>query len=396
MALTPLQKLSVTGAAALVVLGLFGATSFYYASRLVEADRAVERANATMSAALHIAAGTKDGERATKAYVVRGDSTASAALRDAQSRVEDAVDAIGRASEDNPHQRSLLSALANQVSASFDEYRMTVSLRDRFGADSARRFLMHGMPPAEVDSLMRIVTHMREEELRVLAEQARQQSAQGMHAQRIILVGMALTFLLAGVALQPMRAGVARRLTSHLTKVDASSPELAGEPGNPASAAAQLRAVHGLVAALEMPHDPATGARVFVEHGTGPLGAVLSAVIVPSGAGGFTVLASSDASFDSVSPELAPPVAEVLRTSAVSSAESLHARTRRYGTLAGLDARGATGAVLFVPMRRDNTVTGVWLVALADDHLFTEDELAFAATLGRLGGPAVASRAHSI
>ena len=103
MQLAPLQKLSASMGAALVVVGLFAAGSYYYASRLVAADDAVGRANANMSAAFGIVVGTQDGERATKAYVVRADTVTRRLLRDAQSSVEDALDVLGRASEDNPH-----------------------------------------------------------------------------------------------------------------------------------------------------------------------------------------------------------------------------------------------------------------------------------------------------
>jgi hypothetical protein len=47
---------------------------------------------------------------------------------------------------------------------------------------------------------------------------------------------------------------------------------------------------------------------------------------------------------------------------------------------------------LLVPLLRPGASSGVLLVARADDHVFAEDELAYAATLGRLGGSAVASR----
>ncbi len=391
MPLTPLQKLSMTGGAALVVVGLFGAVSFYYSSRLVAADRAVERANSTMSAALHIMASTTDGERATKAYVVRGDSSASAALRDAQSRVEDAVDAIGVNSEDNPHQRDLLLALARQVSVSFEEYRTTVALRDRFGADSARRFLMHGMPPAEVDSLMRIVTHMRAEELRVLAEQSREQSAHGVNAQRIILIGMVFTFLLAGLVLQPMRADVNRRLTSRIARGYIGTTERAAT-AHAQTAREQLGALHDAVAALNEAREPAAVARALVEHGVESLAASFAAVFVTNGAGGFSVLASSDARFDAAPPELAQPMADALRTGEIGVAASRAERERRYGILAALDTHGARGATLFVPLRSDAALGGVLVAARDEDLPFSDDELRFASTLGCLGGPALASR----
>jgi hypothetical protein len=84
---TPIQKLAVTGGAALLLLALSGALSYYYASRLLENDRAVGQANQNMGAAFRIVISTENAERATKAYVVRGDSTARSTLQAAQSIV---------------------------------------------------------------------------------------------------------------------------------------------------------------------------------------------------------------------------------------------------------------------------------------------------------------------
>jgi hypothetical protein len=104
------------------------------------------------------------------------------------------------------------------------------------------------------------------------------------------------------------------------------------------------------------------------------------------------VLHASRPALDSVSPDLARVVADVLRTGALVAAASRAERERQCGSLGVLDSLGATGAVLLVPLRRDAIVSGVLLLAFAGDHEFGTDELAFAETLGLLGGPAVASR----
>ena len=217
---TPLQKLSITSGAALILLGLGGVVSYYFAARLTASEKFVARTNQNIGSAFRIIAGTHDAERATKAYVVRGDSLERGALQAAQATVEDAIDAMNRASEDNPRQRRLLESLAPQVAASFGEFRATFAIRDRAGPDSARNFLMRGSPPHDTDTLMQIVNQMRDEELRVLAEHTRVLSTTGQTTLRVILLGTALTFLLAGLALQPMRAGVAARLTSQLVPAD--------------------------------------------------------------------------------------------------------------------------------------------------------------------------------
>lgn len=394
MQLSPLQKLSVTVGASLMVLGLFAGVAYYYASRLVAADRAVERANTNMSAAFRVVVSRQDGERATKAYVVRPDSVSRAALLIAQTGVEDALETLSRGTDDNPRQATLLGELGRRVADSFSAFRTTVLIRDRVGADSARRFLAGDLTSIATDSLVKIVTQMREEELRVLAERTRLQSAHGANAQRIILAGMVLTFLLAGVALQPMRTEVASRITRHIVRDHASQPPELAEAAyaHAASTSAQLHTLHQLVAALAASRDASSAAKALVGAAATALNATLSAVVVPNGAGGFTVLASTNPAFDAVSADLAPVVAQTIRTGDTGLAESRNERERQWGVLAALDACGARGAVVIIPMTREGLVNGVLIAALAADHVFGDDELTSAATLGRLGGPAVAAR----
>jgi GAF domain-containing protein len=147
-----------------------------------------------------------------------------------------------------------------------------------------------------------------------------------------------------------------------------------------------------LIADLESTRDAAAAARALVGIASPTLRATLAAVVVPNGAGGFSVLGATPQTFDAVSSELARPIADTLRTGEAAMAESRAERDRLWGSLAALDTAGARGAALFVPMRREGAVNGVLVLALSNDHVFGDDELVFAATLGRLGGPAVAAR----
>ncbi len=396
MQLTPVQKLSITIGAALLVLGLFGGMSYYYASRLVASDRGVERANANIAAALKVVVGWRDGERLAKAYVVRPDTFTYTTLQGVQAGVEDVVDAMARGTEDNPHQRGLMKELAGRTAASFSVFRTTMLVRDRAGADSARRVLSRDLPANDADSLMAILRHFRDEELRVLAEQTRLQSAHGANAQRIILVGMVLTFLLAGVALQPARLAVAARLTSHIVRAHETAGGASSDAGEAQAATAmQLQSLQRVVAALADVREPTAAAQALIAAATEALLPVLASVLAPDEAGGFAVLASSNAAFTRVTPELANPVAEVLRTGDVAMAESRDERERRWGSLGALDEHGAHGAVLFAPLVGANAATGVMIMAFADDHAFGDDEILFAATLGRLSGPMFAFRPPS-
>jgi len=394
MHLAPLQKLSITVAVVLVALSVVVGVSYYYASRRATADLVVEQANANLSAAFRVVMARQDGERAAKAYVVRPDSVSRTALQNAQAQVEEALDVMARGTEDNPRQRGLLAVLGGGAAASFETFRTTVLIRDRAGADSARRFLS-GEPSAVVaDSLMKLASQMRDEELRVLAEQTRQQALFGAAAQRLILIGMVFTLLLAGLALQPMRETVAARITSHLARDQISEAEELTEAAriHAAVASAQLIAVHRLVAALSGARDAASATRAIAVTAAATLGAAVAAVVVSDGAGGLTVMATSGQPMAGVSPALARPAGEVLRTGEPAMAESRTARDQAWGPIADFDERGARGSALFAPMAHDGTVTGVLVLGYADDHVFGDDELTFTTTLGRLGGQVVASR----
>lgn len=393
---TPLQRLSITSGAALALLGLGGAVSYFYATRLVAADRAVTQTNQNIAAAVRILVGTRDAELATKAYVVRGDSTARRALQAAQASVEDAIDAMRLVSEDNLHQREFLERLVPQVAASFGEFRMTAAIRDRSGADSARSYLMREAPRHEADSLLTIVDGMRNEELRVLAERTRHQSATGTTTLRVILLGTALTFLLAGFALQPMRTDVAARITSSISSslVAAAIKDDGPEDGRRAVAEDRLRALQAVVAATARARDPSARAHALVDAATAAFSAPFTAVFALA-AGGFSVVHASNPGIGTVDPDLARPLAETLRTGAPVIVPSRAARDQQFGTIAGLDALGAAGALLLVPLSLDVTSTGVLMMAFAADREFDDADVAFARTMGLLGGPSLASRSFT-
>jgi CHASE3 domain sensor protein len=393
MQLTSVQKLSMTIGAALIVLGIFGGMSYYFSSRMVESDRAVERANTNMSNAFRLVTARQEAVRLSKAYVVRPDTETRGLLQSAQSHVEDAIDAMARGTEDNPHQVRLMKELANRAAASFETFRATLLVRDRAGPDAARKVLSRALPELDADTLMAIVGHFRTEELRVLAEQTRLQSAHSETAQRVILFGMVLTFLLAAVALQPMRSGVSTRLTSRIVREhEIAAGILPAEARPQAAASVQLRAIHQLADALAAARGPAAAAQAVVQAATSAFSPALAAVVASDALGGLVVLASSNDSFTSVDVNLAAPIADVLRTETAAMANARRERDQPWSEFPALDAVGATGAVLFVPLAGVLAVVGVLMVVRADDYDFGDDELLFAATLGRLGGPALASR----
>jgi hypothetical protein len=205
---------------------------------------------------------------------------------------------------------------------------------------------------------------------------------------------MVFTLLLAGLALQPMRDTIAARMTSHLARDQITNAEELAETArlDAAVSGAHLQGLHRLVAALAESRDAASAGRAICGDAVSLLGAALAGVVVPGREGGLRVLAGSNDAFVEVRPALARPIAEVLRTGEAAMAESRSARTQHWGELDDLDALGARGSVLLAPMAWNGTTAGVLVIGHADDHVFGDNELSFAATLGRLGGHAVVSR----
>ena len=83
-----------------------------------------------------------------------------------------------------------------------------------------------------------------------------------------------------------------------------------------------------------------------------------------------TALGSSKSPLVGVSPALARPVAEVLRTGEAAVWESRDEREQRWGAIGDRDERGARGSAIFSPMVHRETVTGVLVIGHADDHVF--------------------------
>jgi GAF domain-containing protein len=76
--------------------------------------------------------------------------------------------------------------------------------------------------------------------------------------------------------------------------------------------------------------------------------------------------------------------------------ESRAERSGRFPALARFSESGTSdGAFVAVPLVEDDRAYGALLLAFADNRVFSDDERAYLATLGRLGGQAIARTAAS-
>jgi CHASE3 domain sensor protein len=224
LAFTPVQKLSITSGAAMTLLGAVGLVAYLSTNQLVEAQRAAAHTNETINRLDRVLVQTIAAENAARAFVISGDASARALVDSAQGEVESALDSLRTATEDHPDQRRYLDSLGPVVGAEFRDIRQAIAVRLRVSRDSATRLLRTG-PITRRQGPARILAAMRDEEVRVLGERTRVMAESGKASRLFIVAGSIFAFVLALVALQPLRESVGRRLTQRLTQSFTAIPD---------------------------------------------------------------------------------------------------------------------------------------------------------------------------
>jgi GAF domain-containing protein len=154
-----------------------------------------------------------------------------------------------------------------------------------------------------------------------------------------------------------------------------------------------------VIAALNGPVTKADVAQALLTRGAPPLVASLGLVAV-GGPSSLTVLrALGDVvphlGVGAVVPSnLSEPLTEALRTREPVVVESRAERSGRFPALARFSESGTSdGAFVVAPLVQGEGSNGALLLAFADNRVFSDDERAYLATLGRLGGQAIARAA---
>jgi GAF domain-containing protein len=151
-----------------------------------------------------------------------------------------------------------------------------------------------------------------------------------------------------------------------------------------------------VIAALNGPATHAHVAQALLSRGAPPLVASLGLVAVGDASSLTVARALGDVvphlTVGSVVPStLAAPMSEALRTREPVVIESRAERSGRFPALARFSESGTSdGAFVVAPLVDDDNAYGVLLLAFADNRVFSDDERAYLATLGRLGGQAIA------
>jgi CHASE3 domain sensor protein len=401
MQFTWVQKLSIGTGAALGLLALMGFVSYVSIHQMIGGQQAVAATNQNIARLDAVVGRTVDAENAQRGYVTTGDVQYLEPLNSAFSDVEDAIQGLERATEDNPAQRSNLDKLAPMVSKRFKEINAVIATRKRTGRDSAAAALKTQSAVRGRDGIGPMAAKMREAELRVLGERTRAMTTTGDTALRVILGGSIFALILAIFALQPLRPSVERRLTQRLSQVlTAPLPELQLTMTESARHAGdRLVRLQQVIAALNGPVTKAEVAQALLSRGAPPLVASLGLVAIGDTTSLTVLRALGDVVPHLVVGSIVPsnlslPLMEALRSREPVVIESRAERSGKFPTLARFSETGTSdGAFVAVPLVEDDNSYGALLLAFADNRVFSDDERAYLATLGRLGGQAIARAA---
>ena len=399
MGFTYVQKLSIGTGAALGLLALVGLISYASITQMIGGERAVAATNANIARLDRVVARTVDAENGVRGFVTTGDPRYIEPLTTAQSDVEFALDSLHTATEDNPEQRRNLDKLGPMISKRFREIRSLIVMRQRIGFDTAAKLLSAEKAIRERDGAGPLANGMRDQELRVLGERTRGMTERGRNALNFILGGSLLALFLALIALQPLRPSVERRLTQRLSQVMMPSlPELQLTLTEEARHAGdRLVRLQQVIAALNGRNVSAEDvAQVLLSRGAPPLVASLGFVARNIDGNRVVVRALGDivahlTTGSTVPTNLADPMAEAERTHEPVVIESRSERLSRYPALGRFSDTGTSdGAFAVAPLVADGAAYGVMVLAFAANRVFSDDERAYLATLGRIGGQVLA------
>jgi CHASE3 domain sensor protein len=341
---------------------------------------------------------TDAAERSSRRFLNGADSVDQRAFEASRRHLEDALDLLRERSENDPRERLAVDSITQIVAARLAMLDAAMTRRVRFGADSVARF-MSDDDTREIPTMVPLLQEVRDAVLRELAEQTRAQVDQGRIASQAMLGASLLAFLLAAMAFSPVSSDIAARLSRRLgvsTGV-VLVPEVATathEKGRTTSE--RLTRLQQMILLLETPGRAEETGEVVLERGLLALHP-LTAVVAVLDQERWRVIAQRDAQFP-VDSLLDATTAVPLRDAALRGEpvviETAGEREQRY-PLATFFGSAKEVAFVAAPMIADGVVRGAVAIAFPKNHTFSDEDRAFVATVGRLGGAALARGARS-
>lgn len=393
MTWTPVQKLSIGAGAALLVLSLFGIVAFAAVSRLAVQEAAVADANAAIARIDQLLAASADADRAGSEFILTGADDALEAFASARGRIEDALDVLRLRSEDLPRERAALDSLGPIIGQRLTTLNNGIAIRRRDGEAKAAAFHRDNPITVSRGGILPLIQRMREEESRVLGDRTRLQQQHSRTAATVILLASVFAFVLAALAFSPVRPSMAARLTKRLTTPVGipAIPEF-GESARDADRTAvdRLARIQQLALALDSPGNATAVGEAILTRGLSGVSSAASLAARFDGTAWHVVARRSTraAVGSALTSDIVPPLADAARTREPVIIESQAERDRVYPGLPNFGG-AAEVALLAIPMTANGRVAGALVIAFDGGRIFGDDERAYFATLGRLGGQAL-------
>ena len=394
MTWTPVQRLSIGAGTVLLVLALFGTAAAIAASRLSTQAQQITDVNGAIASLDQLLVASADAEHAGTEFMMTGAQDASEAFDKARGNVEDAVDVLRNRTEDRPRQRAELDSIGPLLGTRFAALSHGILIRKRQGADSAMKFARADAGRVTRGGMLPLVHRMRDEELRVLADRMRQQQLRGHTASTLMLGASLLAFVLAGLAFTPVRPAAAARLTRRLTtpmgmpvipeygESLAESTRVAGD---------RLSRLQQLAYALDNPGSAEAVGDAIIARGLGSVTSS-STVVCRHDGSAWHVVARRNAKppvGSALPAELAKVFEDAARTREPVVMESQAERDKLYPRLPNLGVTQEV-AMIAIPFVANGRSFGGFALAFEGPHVLGDDDRAYLATLGRLGGQALA------
>ena len=159
-------------AAALTILVGLAAISFGNLRTVIESSTGVAHTHEVQTQLEQLLGALLEVESSQRGYLVSGDERDLDRSRRAAPAIQEHIDQLRALTADNPRQQRRVALLAPRIAARLAALRAAVAARRAQGPGAARRAVVAGRGPAEMEAISRLVGELRDEESALLVRRA--------------------------------------------------------------------------------------------------------------------------------------------------------------------------------------------------------------------------------
>ncbi|MFC4061356.1 response regulator [Planomonospora corallina] len=257
------RLLAVGYTIAFLALAVIGISSYMRIGALQDDVRAVQHTQQTLDRIGYLRSLVKDAERGQRGYVITGQDRYLVPYREAVTDIDDVYATLRRMTGDDPAQQATMDRLRQALDAKLDVTAEGIRLRREEGFAAARDLVLTARGQQSMLQVQTLLSQMREEELRLLAQRERAGARSATETRNLILWGSLLAALLVAAAAW----WTTRKLTTSVDEVTAAARRVAaGDVSRPAQVreplemAQMAEAVNGSVRVIAQARDEALAA----------------------------------------------------------------------------------------------------------------------------------------